>query len=79
MLTASSCEVIQPSRTKHLDGGSIRRALEKCHCYFREDRYGIALRAEVQEITRQHPGHFVLDDAVELDTQSELDMALGHK
>ena len=41
--------------TKHLDGGSSRRALEKCHCYVREGRSGIALRAEVQETTRHHP------------------------
>ena len=63
--------------TTHLDGGSTRRAFEKCHCYVREGRSGIALRAEVQEITRQHLEVFVLDDAVELDTQPERDVELG--
>ena len=62
---------------KHLDGGSIRRALERCHCYAREGRCGIALRAEVQEITRPHPEAFTFDDAGELDPQSETDMAFG--
>ena len=33
--------------TRHFDGGSIRRALERCHCYVRQGRSGIALRAEV--------------------------------
>ena len=33
--------------TRHFDGGSVRRALEKCHCYVRQGRSGIALRAEV--------------------------------
>ena len=28
--------------TKHLDGGSSRRALEKCHCNIRDGRAGIA-------------------------------------
>ena len=63
--------------TNDLDGGPIRRALEKCYFYVREGRSRVALRAEVQEITRQHPEVFILDDAVELDTQSELDMELG--
>ena len=44
--------------TKHLDGGSIQRALERCHCYVREGRSGVALQAEVQEITRPHPEVF---------------------
>ena len=63
--------------TKHLDGGSIRRALEKCHCYIREGRFGIVLRAEVQEITRQHPEVFTFDDASDFDTQSETDTEVG--
>ena len=46
--------------TKHLDGGSIRRALERCHCYIREGRAGIELRAEVQEFTKSHSGFFSL-------------------
>ena len=52
--------------TKHLDRGSIRRALEKCHCYVREGRSGIALPAEMREITRRHPEVFTFDDAVNL-------------
>ena len=61
--------------TKHLDGGSIRRALERCHCYIREGSSGIALRAEVQEITRPHPEVFPVDDACKrIDTQSETEM-----
>ena len=60
--------------TKHLDGGSIRRALERCHCYTGEGRAGIALRAEVQEITKSHPEVFAVDNACEVDTQSEMDM-----
>ena len=56
--------------TKHLDGGSIRRALERCHCYIREGRAGIALRAEEQEITKSHPEVFTVDNACEVDTQS---------
>ena len=55
--------------TKHLDGGSIRRALERCHCYIREGRAGIALRAEVREITKSHPQVFAVDNACEFDTQ----------
>ena len=34
---------------KHLHGGSIRRALERCHFYIHEGRAGIALR-DVREI-----------------------------
>ena len=60
--------------TKHLDGGSIRRALERCHCYIREGRAGVALRAEVQEITKSHPEVFAVDNACEVDTQSEMEM-----
>ena len=52
--------------TKHLDGGSIRRALERCHCYIREGSAGIALRAEAQEITRSHPEVFTVDNACEV-------------
>ena len=52
--------------TKHLDGGSIRRTLERFYCYIREGRFGIALRAEVQEITRHHPEVFPVDDACEV-------------
>ena len=62
--------------TKHLDGGSIRRALERCPCYIREGRSGIALRADVQEITRPHPEVFAADNACEVDTQSETEMEL---
>ena len=65
--------------TKHPDGGSIRRLLERCHCYVREGRAGIAVRAEVQEITSQHPEVFTFDIAGELDTQSETDMEFGQK
>ena len=57
--------------TKHLDGGSIRKALEKCHCYVRDGRAGIVLRAEVQDITRQHPEVFTFGDAGQLEIQSE--------
>ena len=57
--------------TKHLDGGSTRRALERCHCYIREGRAGVALRAEVQEITKFHPEVVTVDNACEVDTQSE--------
>ena len=46
--------------TKHLDGGSSRRASVKCHCYVRDGRSGIALRPEVQEIVRQHSEVFTL-------------------
>ena len=64
-------------RTKHLDGGSILRALEKCHCHVREGRSGLALRAEEQEITRQHPEVFTLDSGG-LQTQRETDLEFGH-
>ena len=60
--------------TKHLDGGSIRRALERCHCYIRERKSGIALRAEVQGLTRPHLEVFSVDDACEVDTQSDTEM-----
>ena len=60
--------------TKHFDGGSIRRVLERRHCYIREGTPGIALRAEVEEITRLHPEVFTVDDAYEVDTQSETEM-----
>ena len=63
-------------RTKHLDGGSIFRALEKCHCHVREGRSGLALRAEEQEITRQHPDVFTLDTGG-LHTQSQTDLEFG--
>ena len=58
--------------TEHLDGGSIRRALERCHCCIREGRAG--MRAEVQEITKFHPEVFTVDNACEVDTQSETEM-----
>ena len=48
-----------------------RRVLERCHCFAREGRSGVALRAEVQEITKPHPEVCTFDDAGELDTQSE--------
>ena len=38
----------------HLDARSIRRALERCHCYIREGRPGNALRSEMQEIMTKH-------------------------
>ena len=60
--------------TKHLDGGSMRRALERCHCYIHEGRAGIALRAEVQEITNCFLEIFTVDNACEVDTQSETGM-----
>ena len=60
--------------TIHRDGGSIRRALERCHCYIREGRVGNALRAEVREITRSHPVNFTVDNSCEVDTQSETEM-----
>ena len=63
--------------TKHLDGGSIRRALERWHCYIREGRSGIALRTEVQEITRPHPEVLLVDNAREVHTQSETEMEPG--
>ena len=69
--------ISKPSRSwncKHLDGGSIQRALERCHCYLREGRAGIALRAEVQEITESHPEVFTVDTACEVDTQSETEV-----
>ena len=47
--------------TKHLDGGAIRRALVRCHCYIhegvgyiREGRAGIAFGTELQESTRSY-------------------------
>ena len=61
--------------TKHLDAGSIRRTLERCHCYVREGSFGSALR--VQELTRPHPDVFILDDAVESDTQAERHIEFG--
>ena len=60
--------------TKHLDGGSIRRALERCHCFIRDGRSGIALRAEVQENTRPLPEVSTVDDAYDVETQSETEM-----
>ena len=65
--------------TKHLDGGSVQRALEKCHCHVRACRSGVASRAEVPEKTRQHSEGFTVDDAIELDTQSETDMESGQE
>ena len=59
--------------TKQIDGESIRRALERCHCYIREGRAGIALRAEVQEITKSHPEVFTVDNACEIDMQREME------
>ena len=41
--------------TTHLDENSIRKVLEKCHGYIRKGRSRIALLAEVEEVTRQHP------------------------
>ena len=55
--------------SRQIDGESIRRALGRCHCYIREGRAGIALRAEVQEITKSHPEVFTVDSACEIDTQ----------
>ena len=60
--------------TKHFDGGSFRRALERCHCHIREGRAASALRAGVQEITNSHPEVFTVDTAREVDTQSETEM-----
>ena len=60
--------------TKHLDGGSLPRTLERCHCYIHEGRAGIVLRAEVQEITKSHPEVFTVDNACEVDTQSGMEM-----
>ena len=34
----------------------------------------MALRAEVQEITKSHPEVFAVDNACEVDTQSETEM-----
>ena len=59
---------------KHLDGASIRRALERCHWYIREGRTGIPLRAEMREITRSFPEIFTVDNACDVDTQSETEM-----
>ena len=44
------------------------------HCYIRGGRAGIALRAEVQEITESHPEVFTFDSACEGGTQSETEM-----
>ena len=60
--------------TKSLDGGSTRRPLERCHCYIHERRAGIALRADVQEITKSHPVIFTVDHACKVDTPSESKM-----
>ena len=60
--------------TKHFDGGSIRRTMERCHCCIREGRAGIALRAEVQATTKFHLDVFTVDSACEGDTQSETEM-----
>ena len=38
---------------------------ERCHCYVREGRSGIALRAGLQKITRPHPEVATFDDACE--------------
>ena len=59
--------------TMHFEGGSIRRALERCHCYVREGRSGIACN----KIRRLHPEVFTFDDAGELDTQSEMVTEFG--
>ena len=64
-------------RTKHLDGGSILRALEKYHCYVREGMSGLTFQAEEQEISRQHSEVFTLDTGG-LHTQSETDLEFGH-
>ena len=53
---------------KHLDGGSLCRQLERCRCCTREDRAGIALRAEEREITTSHPEVFAVDSAYEVVT-----------
>ena len=63
--------------TKHLDGGSIRRALERCHCQIRAGRAGIVLRPEVQELAISHPDVFAVDNACEVDSQSETEMESG--
>ena len=60
--------------SKHLDGASVRRALKRCHCYIREGRAGIALRAEEQGITKFHTVVFTVDNACEVHTQSETEM-----
>ena len=65
--------------TKHFDGVSIRRALERCHCYVRGGKARIALRAEVREITRSHPESFHVDNACEVDTQSATEMEFGQQ
>jgi hypothetical protein len=41
--------------TKHLDGSSIQRCLEKCRCYIRAGQSDMALRAEVQALDRSRP------------------------
>ena len=46
--------------------------------YIREGRSRIALRAEVQEITRFHTEVFTVDDACEVDTQSATEVVFGH-
>ena len=35
--------------TKHLDGGSVRRALERCHCYIREGSAGSRCEQKCQK------------------------------
>ena len=65
--------------TKHLDGGSSdEHGNDVCHCFIREGRAGIALRAEVQEITKSHPEVFAVDNACAVDTQSEAEMESEH-
>ena len=48
----------------------------RCHCHLRDGRAGIALRAEVQEITKSHPEVFTVDIACRFNTQSETEMEL---
>ena len=54
--------------TKLLDGRWVQKVLEKGHCYIREGWPEIALRAEVQELTRQHLEVFHLDAGIDLET-----------
>ena len=73
---AQQCgQIFEPN--EHLDGGLSRRALERCQCFIREGMAGIALRAEVQEITRTHREVFTVDSACEADTQPETEMEFG--
>ena len=60
-----------------LDGGSIRRALERCRCYIREGRAGIATRSQKRKWSLNSIDH-ESSDAVKL-KQLRDQMVLNHR